>query len=236
MPGLPKPQPEPPSVSIIIPAINEAGSIESVLKSIPAVFTSEILVVDGGSNDGTPELAVQAGARVLHESRRGYGQACNTGLQEALGDIVVYMDADGADDPSHLPDLVGPIVEGQAEMVLGSRLAGCILPGAMPWHQRFGNWLASRFINVLYRLSLTDLSPFRAVDRRALLELGMVEMTYGWPTEMIVRGARAGWRILEKPVNYRPRTGGQSKISGTLRGTVLATYSILATIFRYARI
>jgi len=236
MPGLSKTLREQPSTSIIIPAFNEAGSIGAVLKAIPEAFASEILVVDGGSEDGTPELAAQAGARVLHEPRRGYGRACSSGLQAAQGDIVVFMDADGADDPSHLHDLVRPIVDNQAEMVLGSRLAGHILPGAMPWHQRFGNWLAARCIHGIYRLPLTDLGPFRAVDRWALQGLGMVDMTYGWPTEMIVRGSRAGWRILETPVTYRPRIGGQSKISGTLRGTILATYSILATIFRYVRV
>ena len=148
---------------------------------------------------------------------------------------MAFLDADGADDPAQLPDLLAPILAGQADLVLGSRLAGEIAPGAMPWQQRFGNRLAAWLIRRLYGLPLTDLSPFRAVGRASLLRLEMEEMTYGWPTEMIVKAARAGWRVVEAPVRYRPRLGGRSKISGTLRGTVLAAYYILRTIFRYAR-
>jgi glycosyltransferase involved in cell wall biosynthesis len=191
----------------------------------------EIIVVDGGSDDGTVAIARAGGARVVHEPRRGYGRACAAGVAAAQGDIVLFLDADGADDPGQIPDLLAPILAGRADMVLGSRLAGEIAPGAMPWHQRFGNWLAAWLIRHLYGLLLTDLSPFRAVSRDLLLELRMEEMTYGWPTEMIVKAARLGWRVVETPVRYRPRLGGRSKISGTVRGTALATYYILWTIF-----
>lgn len=221
-------------VSVIIPALNEAESIGPLLAAIPRQGLREILVVDGGSSDGTPRIAEMGGARVIHEPRRGYGQACYTGSMQAVGEIVVFLDADGADDPRHLPLLVEALLKGEAEMVLGSRLAGGVQPGAMPWHQRLGNRLAAQLIRRLYGLPLTDLSPFRAVLRRELLALDMQEMTYGWPTEMIVKAARCGWRIRELPVTYRPRSGGKSKISGTLRGTLWATYHILNTILRYA--
>lgn len=222
-------------VSIIIPALNEAESIPSVLSAIPKDNPVDIIVVDGGSTDGTPSIAAACGARVIQELRRGYGQACATGVCAAAGEILVFMDADGADNPRQLPDLVGPVRAGRAEMVLGSRLAGEVEADAMPWHQYAGNWLAARLIRLLYGLSLTDLSPFRAVNKAALLDLEMEEMTYGWPTEMIAKAARRGWRIVEIPVTYRPRLAGKSKISGTLRGSVLATYFILSTILRYSR-
>jgi glycosyltransferase involved in cell wall biosynthesis len=221
--------------SIILPALNEADAIAQVLAALPSDSMLEVLVVDGGSTDGTPELARQAGARVIHEPRRGYGRACAAGVAAASGELLIFMDADGADDPGRLADLAAPLAAGQADLVLGSRLAGQVQAGAMPWHQRFGNWLSAGLIRRLYGLPLTDLSPFRAVRRDRLLELEMQEMTYGWPTEMITRAARRGWRIIEVPVDYRPRLGGRSKISGTLRGTVLATYYILRTILHYAR-
>jgi hypothetical protein len=148
--------------------------------------------------------------------------------------VIVFLDADGADDPMQIPELLTPILAGQADMALGSRLAGEMASDAMPWHQRLGNWLSAWLIRRLYGLPITDLAPFRAIDREKLLALGMREMTYGWPTEMIVKAARQGWRIVEIPARYRPRLGGRSKISGTFRGTLLATYYILWTIFRYA--
>jgi glycosyltransferase involved in cell wall biosynthesis len=222
-------------ISIIIPTLNEAESIAAVLAAIPGNAAAEILVVDGGSKDGTVETARSAGATVINEPRGGYGQACATGLAAAQGGVIVFLDGDGADDPHHLMQLVLPILQNQADMVLGSRLLGQIDPGAMPWHQRFGNWLAAFLIRALYGLSITDLSPYRAVRREALLDLKLTEMTYGWPTEMIVKAARQAWRIQEIPVTYHPRRGGKSKISGTLRGTILATAFILGTILRYAK-
>ena len=223
------------SVAVIIPALNEAESLGQVLAEIPAAVDDEVIVVDGGSSDGTVEIARAGGARVVSEVRRGYGRACAAGVAVAKGDVVLFLDADGADDPGQIPDLLAPILAGQADMVLGSRLAGEIAPGAMPWHQRFGNWLAARLICRLYGLPLTDLSPFRAVSRELLLGLELEDMTYGWPTEMIVKAARRGWRPVETPVRYRPRLGGHSKISGTVRGTALATYHILWTILRHAK-
>ncbi len=223
------------SVAVIIPALNEEESIGQVLAAIPVGVADEIIVVDGGSSDDTVAIARAGGARVVHQPRRGYGRACAAGVAAAQGDVVLFLDADGADDPVQIPNLLAPILDEQADMVLGSRLAGEVTAGAMPWHQRFGNWLAAGLIRFLYGLPLTDLSPFRAVSRQSLLGLEMEEMTYGWPTEMIVKAARRGWRVVETPVRYRPRLGGRSKISGTVRGTALATYHILWTIFRYAR-
>jgi glycosyltransferase involved in cell wall biosynthesis len=221
------------STSVIIPALNEEQSLGAVLEAIPQGLGAQIIVVDGGSTDGTVAVAEAGGAKVIHESQRGYGRACAAGLAYASGEFVVFMDADGADDPTQIPDLLAPLLEGRADLVLGSRLAGDIAPGAMPWHQRVGNRLSAWLLRVLYSLPISDLSPFRAVRRERLLRLGMVEMTYGWPTEMIAKAAHRGWRIVELPVRYRPRQGGRSKISGTIQGTVLATYYILKTIFKY---
>jgi glycosyltransferase involved in cell wall biosynthesis len=222
------------SVSVIIPALNEEASIGQVLAEIPAWAVDEVIVVDGGSIDGTVATARAGGAQVVVEPRRGYGRACAAGAAAARGDVVLFCDGDGADDPGQIPDLLEAILSGEADMVLGSRLAGQVATGAMPWHQRFGNWLSAALIRRLYGLRLTDLSPFRAVKRCSLLALDMQEMTYGWPTEMIVKAVRRGWRVVETPVRYRPRLGGRSKISGTVKGTVLATYYILWTIVRYA--
>jgi glycosyltransferase involved in cell wall biosynthesis len=224
------------AISVIIPALNEAESIGRVLEAIPPGIASEIVVVDGGSSDNTADVARAHGCRVIEQLQRGYGRACATGVAAARGEIVVFLDADGADDPGQLLDVVAPVVRRQADLSLGSRLAGKMAPGAMPWHQRFGNWLAAWLIRRLYALQVTDLSPFRAVHRQSLLDLGMEQMTYGWPTEMIVKAARGGWRVAEVPVLYRPRLAGHSKISGTLRGTALATYQILTIILRYARV
>ena len=221
--------------SVIIPAINEEESLGNVLAEIDTELVDEIILVDGGSADDTVAVAKAGGATVIHESRRGYGQACATGVAHASGEILVFMDADGADDARQIPDLIRPILSGDSDLVLGSRLAGNIALGAMPWHQRFGNWLSARLIQLLYGLPITDLSPFRAVVHSKLINLEMGEMTYGWPTEMITKAARRGWKIIEIPVNYFPRAGGESKISGTFKGTILATYFILCTIIKYAR-
>jgi glycosyltransferase involved in cell wall biosynthesis len=222
-------------VSVVIPAINEEESLGQVLAAIPRDAITEILLVDGGSTDNTTKIAENAGARVIREHQRGYGRACAAGVREASGEIVVFVDADGADDPSGIPELISPILSGEADMVLGSRLAGKVHSGAMPFQQRFGNWLSAVLIRLLYGLQITDLSPFRAVLRDKVNSLDMQEMTYGWPTEMIAKAAKGEWRIVEIPVHYHPRIGGESKISGTLRGTILATYYILTTIIRYSR-
>ena len=221
--------------TLVIPALNEEESIGSVLDSVDAHLLGEIILVDGGSIDQTIPIAEAHGARVIKETRRGYGRACATGVAHAKGEIIIFMDADGADDPGQIPHLIAPIIQEGVDMVLGSRLAGNIYPGAMPWHQKFGNRLSAGMIRFLYGLPITDLSPFRAVMRHRLLELNMQEMTYGWPTEMITKAARKGWRIIEIPVESRPRIGGRSKISGTVRGTFLATYHIIRTIIKYSK-
>jgi glycosyltransferase involved in cell wall biosynthesis len=224
-----------PTVSVVIPALNEAETIPCVLAEMPSRWVDEVIVVDGGSADGTGAIARDAGARVLIEPLPGYGRACATGLAAARGEIVIFLDGDGADDPKQLGRLLAPILRQEADMVLGSRLGDWRIRGTMPCHQHFGNWLSAAMIRCLYGLALTDLGTFRAVRRGALIDLGMKEMTYGWPTEMIVRGMRQGWRVVEVPVRHRPRLAGRSKISGTLRGTVLAAAHILGTILRHWR-
>jgi glycosyltransferase involved in cell wall biosynthesis len=221
--------------TLVIPALNEEESLGHVLAAVNTELLIEIILVDGGSRDRTVDIAKANGARVIQEPRPGYGRACAAGAAHAQGEIIIFMDADGADDPRQIPNLVDPIIQEKADLVLGSRLAGNIFPGAMPWHQKFGNWLSAGIIRRLYGLPVTDLSPFRAVLRSRLLELNMQEMTYGWPTEMIAKSARKGWRIIEIPVDYHPRLGGRSKISGTVRGTILATYYIFRTILKYSR-
>ena len=219
----------------IIPALNEAIGLAKVLSEIPAGWIDEVIVVDGGSTDGTPEVARRHGARLVVQPKRGYGLACATGAAAASdAEAIVFLDADGSDAPADLPALVEPVRAGRADLVLGSRLAGSIARGAMPPHQRFGNRLAGFLIRRLYGVPLTDLSPFRCVRADALRALDMREMTYGWPTEMIVKAIRHGYRVVEVPVRYRPRAGGRSKISGTVRGTLLAAYFILGTTLRYA--
>jgi glycosyltransferase involved in cell wall biosynthesis len=224
-----------PSVTAIIPALDEERSIGAVLRAIPRDLVAEVIVVDGGSGDATASVAAALGARVIQEHRRGYGRACALGAVAAQGDALVFLDADGAVDPREIPLLLAPIARGDADLVLGSRLAGAMAAGAMPWHQRLGNRLSALLLHVLYGLAVTDLGPFRAVRRRLLADMALGDLSYGWPTEMIVRAARAGWRITEVPVSCYPRTGGRSKISGTVRGTVLATIHILGTIARHAR-
>ena len=226
------------TVSVIIPALDEERSIGPVLDAIPRDVVGEIIVVDGGSRDATVRIARARGALVLHEPRRGYGRACARGVCEAGGEVVVFLDADGANDPRDIRALVAPIAEGRADMVLGSRRRpghSAIAPGAMPFQQRVGNRLGAFLIRALHGLPVTDLAPFRAVRRELLLALRIENLTFGWPTEMIVMAARARWRIVEVPVACGPRTGGSSKISGTLRGTMLAAVHILGTIIGSAR-
>jgi glycosyltransferase involved in cell wall biosynthesis len=221
--------------SIIIPALNEAESIGYVISSIPMEWTCEIIVVDGGSSDDTVAIAEQIGAHVIHETRRGYSRACLSGLMYASGKVVVFLDADGADDPRHLPELLAPILNEQADLVLGSRLAGKIDKGAMQWTQWLGNFLAAAMFRLFYRLPITDLSPFRAGLRDKIITLNLQEMTYGAPTEMIAKAVRQGWKIKEIPVTYHARRGGKSKITGTWRGSILASSQIFILILRYLR-
>ena len=220
-------------VSVIIPTRNEVSAISRVLADLPANLVNEVLVVDSNSTDGTPEIAAKMGACVVHEPRRGYGRACLTGLACAdAPDVVVFLDGDYSDRPSELPILLAPIIEGRADITLGSRLRGRRSAGALPWHQAFGNRLAAGLINMLYGLQIKDLGPFRAARAHVLRALALEETTYGWAVEMILKGALAGFRVVEVPVSYYPRIG-KSKISGTLKGTVGAGWFILSLIVRY---
>ena len=219
-------------VSVVIPTYNEAGSIARVLDDIPPALVHEVLVVDAGSTDGTREIAAGRGARVIVEPRRGYGRACLTGFAAADGpEIVVFLDGDYSDRPRELGRLLDPIQAGNADIVLGSRLAGDLAPGAMPWHAVFGNRLAAALIRALYGISLTDLGPFRAARSEVLRALALREMTYGWAVELVTRGAMGGYRVMEVPVSYHPRIG-VSKISGTWRGSIGAAWCILTGIVK----
>jgi glycosyltransferase involved in cell wall biosynthesis len=217
-------------VSIIIPTRNEAMSIERVLGDLPANLVSEVLVVDSNSTDGTPEIAERLGARVIREPQRGYGRACLTGLAQADSpEIVVFLDGDYSDRPAELPSLLAPIIEGRADITLGSRLAADN-HGSLPWHSVLGNRLGAILITLLFDQKITDLGPFRAARASVLRTLALEEPTYGWAVEMILKGALHGFRIVEVPVSYYPRIG-QSKISGTLKGTAGAAWFILSRIF-----
>ncbi len=221
-------------VSVIIPTHNEAQSIELVLADLPRDLTTEVIVVDSNSNDGTPEIAARMGARVIQEPRRGYGRACLTGLAAASSpDVVVFLDGDYSDRPSELPILLAPIIEGHADITLGSRLREGRSAGALPWHQAFGNRLAAGMIKLFYGLKISDLGPFRAGRAEVLRALALEETTYGWAVEMILKGTLAGYRVVEVPVSYYPRIG-KSKISGTLKGTVGAAWFILSLIVWYS--
>jgi glycosyltransferase involved in cell wall biosynthesis len=220
-------------VSVVIPTHNEAQSISRVLADLPADSVTEVLVVDSNSDDGTPEIASKMGARVLHEPRRGYGRACLTGLAACNSpDIVVFLDGDYSDRPNELPLLLAPILDGRADITLGSRLGKQSIRGALPWHSALGNRLAAFLIRVLYHVRISDLGPFRAARIEVLSQLALEQMTYGWAVEMILKGALAGFRIVEVPVSYHPRIG-KSKISGTLKGTIGAAWFILSLIVRY---
>lgn len=222
--------------AVIIPALNEAGNIRRLLAEIPPTsgVSLTIIVVDNGSTDATAAEAEASGALVVSEPRRGYGYACAAGVKAAHeADVCVFMDGDGSFDPAEMPSLLQPILTDEADLVLGTRAAR-IAPGSMPPHQLFGNRLVSALMRLLYGLEVTDLGPYRAIRRDLLLTLDMCEMTFGWPTEMIVKAARRHARIVEVPIHYRKRWSGQSKVSGTLRGTLLATYFILGVTLRYA--
>ena len=221
-------------VDVIIPALNEAGNIAQLVREAAAQPVARVIVADNGSTDGTGPLATEAGAHVVTEPRRGYGYACAAGAAAATADILVFLDGDFSSLPIEMTRLLAPLQQGRADLVLGSRVLGEILPGAMPPHQRFGNWLTSALMRWLYRVPVTDLGPYRAIRRDLLQQLHMQEMTFGWPTEMMVKCARLGVPILEVPVSFAPRRAGQSKVSGTLRGSVLAAYYILGVTLRYA--
>jgi len=220
-------------VSVIIPTHNEAQAIGRVLADLPSSLVTEVIVVDSNSTDGTPDLARSLGAEVIQEPCRGYGRACLTGLANAKHpDVVVFLDGDYSDRPSELPILLAPIVEGRADITLGSRLQDRRSAAALPWHQVLGNRLAASLIRLLYGLKISDLGPFRAARAEVLRALALEQTTYGWAVEMILKGALAGFRVVEVPVSYHPRIG-KSKISGTLKGTIGAGWFILSLIVRY---
>ena len=224
------------NVSVIIPALNEAESLPVVLAELPWGMLHRVIVVDNGSQDHTAEVAARGGALVVHEPRRGYGAACMAGVKAAPeDDVLIFLDADGSFDAKEIPLLTGPITRGQAGLVLGSRLAGVREPGSMPLHGVVGNRLVARIIGRIAGVPLTDLGPFRAITWRTLAGLQMEERTYGWPSEMIVKAAQRGIPIREVPVRYRQRHGGRSKVSGTWRGTLGASYRILRVTYKYAR-
>ena len=221
-------------VSVIIPTHNEAQAIGRVLADLPRDLVTEVIVVDSNSNDGTPDIARSMGAQVVQEPRRGYGRACLTGLANVNHpDVVVFLDGDYSDRPSEMSLLLAPILEGRADITLGSRLRDPRAAGALPWHQALGNRLSASLIRLLYGVNITDLGPFRAGRVEALRALDLEEPTYGWAVEMILKGALAGYRVVEVPVSYYPRIG-KSKISGTLKGTIGAGWFILSLIVRYS--
>ena len=220
-------------VSVVIPTRNEAQAIGRVLADLPSDLVNEVIVVDNNSSDDTAAIASRMGARVICEARPGYGRACLTGLAGAnVPDVVVFLDGDYSDRPAELPLLLAPIAEGRADITIGSRIASSRMSGALPWHALFGNWLAARLITNLYELEISDLGPFRAARADALRAVELEETTYGWAVELILKGAICGLRIVEVPVSYHPRIG-KSKISGTFRGTLGATWFILSRIARY---
>jgi glycosyltransferase involved in cell wall biosynthesis len=222
-------------VTVIIPALNEAGNIRRLVEEVRATAPVTVLVVDNGSQDDTGQEALAGGARLVREPRHGYGYACAAGAAAAEADVLVFLDGDYSFLPADLPGLLAPLLADQADLVLGARELGHIAPGAMPAHQRLGNRLVAWLMKRLYGLQISDLGPYRAVRRAWLERLDMREMTYGWPAEMIVKAARGGARVCEVPVSYHSRRAGRSKVSGSLRGTLLAGWFILGVTLRYAR-
>jgi glycosyltransferase involved in cell wall biosynthesis len=224
-------------ISVIIPALNEEEPIAAVVRDcLTTGLPGEVIVVDNGSSDRTASCALLAGAKVVSEPTPGYGRACAAGIRALSPDckIVVFLDGDGSDCPEFMSQLVEPIGRGEQDFVIGSRTRGKREPGSMNFQQIFAGRVAGWLLRLLYGVRYSDMCPFRAIRRSALDRLGMKEPTYGWNLEMQMRVARARLRVLEVPVNHRCRTGGESKVSGTLRGTFVAGARIIATLFRVA--
>ena len=221
-------------ISAVIPALNEEEPIAEVVREVIATGTPrEVIVVDNGSTDRTAERARNAGAQVV-SAPPGYGRACAAGVAAVSDecDLIVFLDGDGSDVPRFIPSLVEPIMSGTQDFVIGSRSRGKREPGSMNAQQIFAGYLAGLLIRILYGVRYTDMCPFRAIRRDSLAQLGMREETYGWNLEMQMKAARVGLRILEMPVDHRCRKGGESKVSGTLRGTFVASFRILATFLK----
>lgn len=221
------------TIAVVIPALNEEEAIGEVVRAVPAAGVQQIIVVDNGSSDDTVGRAVAAGARVVKEKRRGYGAACLAGARAAAdAEVLVFLDGDRSDDPTQLAAIAGPVLDGEADLVIGSRIRGTLEKQAMPLHGRLGNHLVVFMLRLLYGTDITDIGSFRAIKTRKLLQLHMEQMTYGWPVEMVVKAARKGWRLRSVPVRYRKRIG-RSKVSGTLKGTLLATWYMFLVPLKY---
>ncbi len=220
-------------VTAIIPALDEEDAIGGTVSRLSRDLVHEIIVVDNGSRDRTAERAAAAGARVVAEARRGYGSACLAGVRAAAAaNVLVFLDGDGSDVPEDITHVLRPILEGKADLVLGSRTLGDREPGSLSAHQVAGNWIVLTLLRLLTGVRLTDLGPFRAIRSEAMAQLDMCHPTYGWPVEMVVKAVRRGLRIAEVPVGTRRRIG-RSKVAGTVRGSVLAGYHLIATVLRY---
>ena len=221
------------NIVVIIPAYNEEQSISKVVSTIPRKIVNEIIVVNNNSNDSTADKALAAGATVLNETFQGYGAACLTGIEYLKNknvDIIVFIDGDYSDYPEEINLLVEPIIDGKYDFVLGSRVLGNREKGALPIQSRIGSIVSGFLINLFWNVKYTDLGPFRAIRLERLLELNMYDKWYGWTVEMQIKAIKKGLKIKEVPVSYRKRIG-KSKVTGTLKGTVMASTIILKTIF-----
>lgn len=225
------------AIRVIIPAFNEENAVGKVIDEIPKDLVTEIIIVNNNSQDKTADVALSKGVTVLDEPIPGYGRACLKGMKYVSHipdktDILVFLDADYSDYPQQMNDLVQPILRNEADLVIGSRKLGSREVGSMTIPQIFGNWLATILIRMIYKKRYTDLGPFRAIRWTSLMDLKMTDKTYGWTVEMQVKAIKSDLKIMEVPVDYRNRVGF-SKISGTVKGTVLAGYKIITTIFKY---
>jgi glycosyltransferase involved in cell wall biosynthesis len=220
-------------VALVIPALDEEDAIGALLGAIDRTLVRDVIVGDNGSRDATAVVARQGGALVVRVDERGYGAACAGALEKLSDDVdvVLFMDADGSDDPAEIAALLAPIENNQADLVIGSRALGIVEPGALTPQQRFGNWLATRLIRILYRHRYTDLGPFRAIRRELLDRIAMQDRRFGWTVEMQIRALQLGARVAEVPVKYRRRVG-RSKISGTVTGVIKAGWWIVYTIIK----
>ena len=223
-------------VSVIAPCLDEAAAIGPLVRALLALGVDEVVVVDGGSRDRTPEIAASAGARVIVEPRRGYGRACAAGVLAAREDatVLAFIDGDGSDDPAVAPAITGPVIAGQADFCLASRILGERESGSMTASQVFAGRLAGFLMRTRYGVRYTDMAPFRAIRRDRLEALGMVEATYGWNLEMQMRAAASGLQIREVPVRCRRRAGGRSKVSGDWRAIAPVALNLTATFLRIA--